>query len=191
MGLVAAPFEWKYKVSAGPGHHGKAVPVCTEDSDLPGADPIHCKDIKASIPIQGIICLLEVQKNLEEDRLPHGHKLLEKLGLKGSGLYSLACPEPVQQILKLDVWRESAVQEAGNCLPHYLHQNNTLEVSACYLGNQDDFMSRSILGHRPIRERFLHNGNYLHPVGGIRCVVPIGRNQPLVDVFRSHSQWAA
>ena len=79
MGYAAAPFEWKYKVSAGLGHHGQAVLVRPEDSDLPGADPVHCKDIKASIPIQGIICLLKVKESLLNRRLTPEIKIQDLL----------------------------------------------------------------------------------------------------------------
>ena len=78
---AAVLFERKYKVSDGPSHHGQAVPVRPKESDCPEDNPVRCEDLKASVPIQVIICLLEVQENLKEDCLPHGHKLLEQLDL--------------------------------------------------------------------------------------------------------------
>ena len=56
------------------------------------------RNLKAYFPIQGIVCLLEVQEYLEEDRLPHGHKLLKDIGLEGGGPRPTACPKPVQHI---------------------------------------------------------------------------------------------
>ena len=40
-------------------------------------------------------------------------------------------------------------------------------------------------------ELFLHDGDNLLPVGGIRRFFLRCSNQPLADVLRSHSQWAA
>ena len=129
LGYAVVPFEQKSKVSAVPGHHGQVVTVRPKESDRPGSDPISCKDMKASVRIQGIMCLLGVQENLEEDRLPNVPKLLEKICHEGSGPRPPARPLPVQHIVKLDVCHESEVQEAGNCLPQYLHQPDPPEVS--------------------------------------------------------------
>ena len=76
-----APLERASEVSAGPDHHGQLVPVRPQELERTGTNPIRRNNIKASIPIQGIICLLEVQENFKEDRLPHDRELLEQLGL--------------------------------------------------------------------------------------------------------------
>ena len=94
------PLEKASKVSAVPGHHGQSVPVCTKKSERPGTNPVSRKNLKAYVPIQGIICLLEVQENLKEDRLPHGRNMLEQLGLEGGGPHSTARPKPVQHIVE-------------------------------------------------------------------------------------------
>ena len=114
------PFKRYSKVSAGPGRRGQTVPVCTKESDRTGVDPVHRKNLKASVPKQGIICILEVQEYLEYDRLPHGRMLLKQLGLEGSGPRPTARPKPVQHIAKIDGCCELAVQKARDSLPKYL-----------------------------------------------------------------------
>ena len=109
LGHSKVTFERKSKVSAGPGHYGQTVPVCTKESDCIGT-----RISQASFLIQDIICLLEFQENLEEYRIPHQCKLLDQIGLKGSG----TCPTdrlgPVKYIMKRDGCCESAVQKAGD-----------------------------------------------------------------------------
>ena len=150
MDYAAVTFEQKSKVPARPGHHVQAVPVHPKDFYRPGAYPIRYKDLKASVSIQGIICLLEVQVNLKYDRLTHGHNMLEQLGLKGSGPCPPDRPEPMQHIVKLDGHRELAVEEAGDCLSQYLFNTNNPEVSARPIGNQYDCLTCTLLGQRPI-----------------------------------------
>ena len=76
MGHSMVPFEREDKVAAGPGHFGLSVPVRLKESERPGADPVCRDNLKASVPIHGVIRLLEVQEYIKEDRLPHGRKLL-------------------------------------------------------------------------------------------------------------------
>ena len=67
-----------------------------------GPTPVRCENLKAYVPIQGIICLLDVRENLEENHLPHGCKLLEQLGLEGGGIYPTARLKPVKHIVECD-----------------------------------------------------------------------------------------
>ena len=85
--------------------------------------------------------------------------------------------------MKRDGCREAAVKKASASLPQYLHQPDPREVSALPLGNQDDCMPHSLLGQIPITKRCLFNGDELHPVGGVRCVLPSVSNQPLLEVL--------
>ena len=85
MSHSVVPFERKSKVSIGPGYHGQPVSVCSKDSDRPGSNPVRHKSLKEYVLIQGIICLLEVKENLEEDTLPSGPNMLKQLGIKSSG----------------------------------------------------------------------------------------------------------
>ena len=55
MGYATVPFEQKYKVLAGPSHHGQTVPVRLKVLYCPGDDPIRHEDLKTSAPIQGFI----------------------------------------------------------------------------------------------------------------------------------------
>ena len=57
-------------------------------------NPVRRENLKASVTTQVIICLLGVQENSEEDRLPHGRKLLEHLGFEGGS--------PCQNIVERD-----------------------------------------------------------------------------------------
>ena len=89
--------------------------------------------------------------------------------------------------MERDGCREPSVQKAGDSLPKDLYQDNPPEVSDRPLGNQDDCLPYALLGQRPIMERFLHYGDNLLTVGGVRCVVPCGLMQPLAEVFQLHS----
>ena len=97
------PLEWASEVSADSGHHGQSAPVRLKESECPGTNPVRCEKLEGFTLIQGIICLLEVQENIEEDRLPHGHKLLEQLGFEGGGPCTTACSKLVQRIVVCDV----------------------------------------------------------------------------------------
>ena len=71
---------------------------------------------------------------IKPQRVPP-RKLLGKLGLKVSGPHTPARPEPVHHMVNLDGCCELAVQEAGDCLPKYLHHTDPPEVYASLLGN--------------------------------------------------------
>ena len=62
------------------------------------------------------------------------------------------------------------------------------EVSAHPLRNQDNCLPHDLLFQSSIPERCLNDGDNLQQVGEIRCVVPSGRNQPLAELFCSHSR---
>ena len=78
------------------------------------------------------------------------------------------------------------VQDAVHHHPGHLHQSNPPEVSSSPLWYQGNRLPRTFLGQRPIMERYLHDGNDLLTVSGIRCVVLSRSSQPLLGVFRSH-----
>ena len=63
---------------------------------------------------------MEIQEDLEEDLLHHGHKLLEQLGLKVGGPCTTARLETVQHIMERDFYHDPEVQEVGYCLPDHL-----------------------------------------------------------------------
>ena len=84
-----------------------------KDLDRPGDDAVRRKNLKSYVPIEGIICLLKVQENLKEHRLPHGCNLLEHLGLKGSGPCTMARPEPIHYVMKRDGCSDLSIQKAG------------------------------------------------------------------------------
>ena len=101
MSHSTVPFEQECKVSAGYGHHGKPVPVWLKGSDCLWIDPVQRKNLNASVPIQGIICLLEVQEYLKEDRLHHRRKMMKQICLERGGPHPTSRPKPVHHIIKL------------------------------------------------------------------------------------------
>ena len=74
------------------------------------------------------MCLLDIQEDFEEDCLPHGRKLLEQLGLGGSGIYPPSRPKPVDCTLKVDRCREPSVEKAFYRFPEDLDESNPPEV---------------------------------------------------------------
>ena len=61
LGKSALPIEWESIVSAGPFHHSKPDPVCPEEPERSGSDPVRRDNLEASVSIQEIIRLMEVQ----------------------------------------------------------------------------------------------------------------------------------
>ena len=102
FGHSMIPFQKESKLSAGPGHHGKPVPVCPKELERPGSDPLCLENNEAYVLNQGVIHLLEVQEYLKEDVLPHFHKLLYQIGLKEGNSCHTACPKPVQHVMEID-----------------------------------------------------------------------------------------
>ena len=121
LGHSTVPLEGEVVVSAGSVHHVKPNPVCLEDLERPGADPICHDNLEASVPIQGVIRILEVQEYLKEDHLTHVSKLLQKIGLDGGGLCPMAFPKPVHHIMEWNYCREPLVKKAGDILPKDLY----------------------------------------------------------------------
>ena len=76
LGHSTVPIEREAKLSAGPSYHSQPVPLRPKESENPEVNPIRCENPEAYVLIQGNIRLLEIQEYLNEDRLPHGHKLL-------------------------------------------------------------------------------------------------------------------
>ena len=89
--------------------------------------------------------------------------------------------------MELDCCREPAVQNAKHRIPDHFHQSDPPEIAALPLGDQDDRLPRAFLGQCHIMECFLHNGDNLLPIGGIRCAVLSLSNQPLAEVFCSQT----
>ena len=63
-------------LSPGPGYYGKPPPVRSENPERPGDHSVCRNNFKTPVPVQGIIRLLEFQKYLLEDHLPHGRNIL-------------------------------------------------------------------------------------------------------------------
>ena len=80
----------------------------------------------------------------------HEVKLLEQIGLKGSGPHPIDLPETMQHIMKRDCCRELAVQEDVHRLPDHFHQSDPPEISALPLGDQDNRLPREFCGQSPI-----------------------------------------
>ena len=81
---------------------GKPESVRPKEPDQPGYDTVRHKNIEASVPIQGITRILEVQEYLKDNRLPHGRKIMDQLGFNGGGTHPTACPKPVQHVMEHD-----------------------------------------------------------------------------------------
>ena len=123
-------------ITSGHGHHGDMAPLRLEYPDRPEAYPIRRKNLEASVTIQVIVLLLEVQKYLVENRLPHGRELLEQLGLKNSSPCPTDRPKPVQYVMECYFRSEMLVQKSGDRIPKHLYQANPPEVSDIPLGDQ-------------------------------------------------------
>ena len=102
LGYATVSLKRMSKVYAGPGYHGQAAPFCPNNSDHSVGAPIRRDNHKAPVSVQVIVCLLEIQENLEEDHLSHGRKLLEQLGIEGIGPHLTALLEPVQHVMERD-----------------------------------------------------------------------------------------
>ena len=86
------------KVAPSISHHIDPDPVIPEKPERPGAQTLCIQDLNTLVLIQGVIHLIEVQKLFLEDRLPHGHKMLYKIGLKGGCTYPMSRSKPIKYI---------------------------------------------------------------------------------------------
>ena len=98
-------------VYRGPGHHGQLPAVHPEDPEHPRAYPVFHEILQTHVPVQGTVRLLEVQKYLIADRLPHGGKLLQQIGLEGISPHTAAQPKPIGKFMELDCRGETEVQD--------------------------------------------------------------------------------
>ena len=71
---------------------------------------------------------MKTQQYLKEYRLPHGHKLLEQIGLEGSGPRTPDCPKTVDHIGVCDHCHETVVKKACNRFTEDLNESNPLEA---------------------------------------------------------------
>ena len=85
-----------------------------------------------------------------------------------------------------DRHREPAVEKAFYCLLEGLDDSNLLEIPFLFR-NYYDCLPCAFLVQRSILEVCLHDGKNLQPIGDVRKFVLCCSNQPLVEVFRSHS----
>ena len=71
---------------------------------------------------------MDIQKDLKEDRLPHGCELLEQLGINGSGPRPPSRPKLVQHIMICDRCCKPAVEKDCDRFIEELYKSNPTEV---------------------------------------------------------------
>ena len=153
-------------------HHDDPAPVCPEKPERPGDYPVRRENFEAPVPILGAVRLLEVQKCLVEEKLPHVRELLWQIGPEGRGPRPTSLPKPVQHVMKRDRRSELLIQESGNHIPRHLDEANPPEVSAIHLGNQYKFLPSALVVQRSNAELCLHYINHLLKIGGSRLFFP-------------------
>ena len=88
--------------------------------------------------------------------------------------------------MKLDLRSEAAVQGTCDGITKDLYEANTLEVFAIPLWYQNYCLPGAIVGERTITKRYLHYGNHLKPLGGVRLLLTCCLLNTLTGVLHSH-----
>ena len=96
--------------------------------DCPGAHAIAFQNFETTVPVQGIVRLLEVEEDLIEDRLPHFCHMLETLGFEGGITRPPSSPKTMDGVMKADSPCETPVEDSCYRLPQYLHKAYHLET---------------------------------------------------------------
>ena len=81
-------------------------------------------------PIQGIVCLVQVQEDCVEDRLPRDRNLLKQFDLEGCGTRTSSRPEPMEGVVVGDGGGEAEIKDHHHLLPHHLHEIYATVVTA-------------------------------------------------------------
>ena len=64
LGNSTLSLEERAILSSGPGQHGELYRVHMKDLERPGSDLVCCKNLEASIPIQGVVRLLGIHVDM-------------------------------------------------------------------------------------------------------------------------------
>ena len=106
---TSLPAEGYSVVPPCPRHHLKLHPVPAEEAEGPGPHAISLQDVQSHGPVQGNVCLVQVQKDFVEDRFPHGHNLLKQFDLEIFGPCAASHPEPMEGIMVGDGGGEAVI----------------------------------------------------------------------------------
>ena len=120
MQVVAVDLQGGSEVPSIIRYHLQPSPLCPQDPEHPGTHAASHQDIKAPIPVQGVIRLLEFQEYCAEDRITHGRHMLDQLSLEGGGPYTTYRPENMQVVMLVDCHGQTLVNKTSGGLPQEL-----------------------------------------------------------------------
>ena len=142
------------------------------------------------MPVQGAVCLLEVQEYITENILPHGLYMLEQLGLDETVPIPLYFPETMKYLMKPDFRCEVPVEEAHDILTEDLQKTNPIEVPDLLLCNHHYCLPFVIIGDIPTSELFLENSHHLPLMCFVWLCFPCCAHELFVEVFLPHNRRA-
>ena len=82
-------------------HYQEVFLVEMENPRFMWSDVIPPQYLRATLPFQGVIQFLGVEKDLLEELLPHLCHIMGQLDFKGGGPHYSTCPETIQGIVKI------------------------------------------------------------------------------------------
>ena len=103
-------------VPSRPCHHLQPLAIPAEEAEGPGPHTISLHDVLAPGPVQGTVCLVQVQEDNTEHRLPQVRNLMEQIDLEGGGPRTATCPEPVEGVVLGDGGGDAAIALLFSCL---------------------------------------------------------------------------
>ena len=92
-----------------PLHHLKPLPISAEESEVPRPHAISLQDVQAPVPVQCTVCLVQVQEDCVDYRLPHGRNLMEQLDIEGGGPRTATCSESIEGVVEFNGGGEAAI----------------------------------------------------------------------------------
>ena len=116
-----------------PCYHLKSLPIPAQKKEGPGTHAIFPQDFQAPGPVQGIVCLVQVQEDRMEDRLPHGCNLLKQFDLEGGSPHTAPHPGPSEGFVVGYGGGEAETENHCHRLPHQLHETYAAVVTTTFL----------------------------------------------------------
>jgi hypothetical protein len=112
------------------------VPEMAEQSQRSGSYSICLQDLQRAVPIQRVVRLSEVQKDLKKRDLLNGSQLLQKFGFNDGSAGTSTSAKTVKGIMEVYFLLETCIHDGRYQLPTDFQEANPTEITTT-LGKED------------------------------------------------------
>ena len=117
MGDTPKTLEGVPVVSSRPFHHCFPILIAGQETSDLGYHPVQFHYLQGVPPLQSIIILVYINKDLIQDLLPYAHNLLENFGLQCGCTSPYPHSEHVKDIMELNGFCHMPFNDDGDNLP--------------------------------------------------------------------------